>query len=218
MRWTPWVFWGAGGDVESQRWGHSPRTHGGSGVKALSQIILDKSLSYSLKHIFTGEHSLYISRRSTLQGSTHFTFIRRSTHPLYLYFLFSRWRHEMEICSALLALCAGNSQVTGEFPSQRPVTWSFDVFFDLRLTKRLSKQSRRRWFETPSHSLWRHCNVVPNSDPVIRAAVGSFGVQRVTLVQFWIGETGQIGGVPCIMEGMASKLAHCSTLITIPWN
>ena len=41
----------------------------------------------------------------------------------------------------------GISPVTGEFPSQRPVTRSFDVLFDLRLNKRLSKQSRRRWFE-----------------------------------------------------------------------
>ena len=47
----------------------------------------------------------------------------------------------------------------GEFtPSQRPEARSFDVFFDMRLNKRLSKQSRRRWFETPSSSLWRHCN------------------------------------------------------------
>ena len=60
--------------------------------------------------------------------------------------------------STLLALCAGNSPVTGEFPSQRPVTRSFDVFFDLCLNKRLSKQSRSWWFETPSHPLWRHCN------------------------------------------------------------
>ena len=45
------------------------------------------------------------------------------------------WRHEMESCSALPALCEGNSLVTGEFPSQRPVTRSFDVFFDLRLSK-----------------------------------------------------------------------------------
>ena len=44
----------------------------------------------------------------------------------------------METFSALLALCAGNSPVTGEFPSQRPVMRSFDVFFDLRLNKRLS--------------------------------------------------------------------------------
>ena len=43
--------------------------------------------------------------------------------------------------SALLALRAGNSSVTGEFPSQRPVTCSFDIFLDLRQNKRLSKQS-----------------------------------------------------------------------------
>ena len=49
----------------------------------------------------------------------------------------------MDTFSALLALCAGNSPVTSEFPSQRPVTRSFDVFFDLGLNKRLSKQSRR---------------------------------------------------------------------------
>ena len=44
----------------------------------------------------------------------------------------------------------------GEFSSQRPVTRSFDVFFDQN--KRLSKQSKRRWFETPSWLLWRRCN------------------------------------------------------------
>ena len=43
------------------------------------------------------------------------------------------WRHQMETFSALLAICAGNSPVPGEFPAQRPVTRSFDVFFDLRL-------------------------------------------------------------------------------------
>ena len=47
----------------------------------------------------------------------------------------------METFSALLAFCAGNSQVTAEIPSQGPVTWSFGVFFDMRLNKRLSKQS-----------------------------------------------------------------------------
>ena len=39
----------------------------------------------------------------------------------------------METFSALLALCAGNSTETGEFPAQRPVTQSFDAFFDLHL-------------------------------------------------------------------------------------
>ena len=62
----------------------------------------------------------------------------------------------METFSALLDNCAGNSPVTGEFPAQRPVTRTFDVFFDLWLNKRLSKQSWDWWFETPSCSLWRH--------------------------------------------------------------
>ena len=52
------------------------------------------------------------------------------------------WHYQMEIFSALLAICVGNSPVPGEFTAQRPVTRSFDVFFDLRLNKRLSKQSR----------------------------------------------------------------------------
>ena len=43
--------------------------------------------------------------------------------------LLTWWRHQMETFSALLALCAGNSPVSGEFPAQRPVTRSFDVFF-----------------------------------------------------------------------------------------
>ena len=51
------------------------------------------------------------------------------------------WRHQMETFSALLAIRAGNSPVPGEFPTQRPVTRSFDVYFDLRPNKRLSKQS-----------------------------------------------------------------------------
>ena len=50
--------------------------------------------------------------------------------------------------------------VTGEFPSQRPVSRSFDVLFDLRMNKRFSKQSWGWWFETRSRSLWRHCNVI----------------------------------------------------------
>ena len=61
------------------------------------------------------------------------------------------WRNQIEKFSALLAICEGNSLVTGEFPSQRPVTRSFDVFFDLRLNQRLSKQWR---FDTTSCSLW----------------------------------------------------------------
>ena len=65
---------------------------------------------------------------------------------------------------ALLAICAGNSPVTGEFPTQRPVTRSFDVSFDAHLNKPLSKQSWSWWFETPSRPLWRHSNVVPDTE------------------------------------------------------
>ena len=48
----------------------------------------------------------------------------------------------------------------GDFPTQRTVTRSFDVFFDLWLNKRLSKQPWGGWFETPLWSLWRQCNVM----------------------------------------------------------
>ena len=65
------------------------------------------------------------------------------------------WRHQMELFSALLAICAGNSPFYGEFPAQRPVTRSFDVFFDMHPNKQLSKQTWGWWFETPSWS-WRH--------------------------------------------------------------
>ena len=68
------------------------------------------------------------------------------------------WCHQMETFSALLAICAGNSPVTGEFPAQRPVTWSFDVFFDLRRNKPLSKQWWGWWFKMLSCPLWSHCN------------------------------------------------------------
>ena len=47
----------------------------------------------------------------------------------------------MEKFSALLVICAGNSPAPGEFPAQKPVARSFDVFFDLFLSKRLRKQS-----------------------------------------------------------------------------
>ena len=60
----------------------------------------------------------------------------------------SWWRHQMETFSASMAICAGNSPVTGEFPTKRPVTRGFDVFFDLRVNKRLSKQSTRQFIQS----------------------------------------------------------------------
>ena len=70
------------------------------------------------------------------------------------------WRHLMETFSALLAICTGNSPGTGEYPTQRPGTRSFHVFFDLHLNKRLSKQWWGWWSETQSCPLWRQCNDV----------------------------------------------------------
>ena len=66
----------------------------------------------------------------------------------------------METFFALLAICERNLLVTAGFPSQRPVMWSFDVFFDLNLNKWLSKQSRCQWFEMPLLPLWCHCNTL----------------------------------------------------------
>ena len=75
------------------------------------------------------------------------------------------WRHQMETFSALLVLCEGNPLVTSGFYSQRPVTWSFDVFFDPRLNKGLSEQSWGWWFEMPLRSFWRDCNERPLDSP-----------------------------------------------------
>ena len=69
----------------------------------------------------------------SIAGTVTTTFGYRTRH--------SWWRHQMETFSALLALCVGNSPVTGEFPSERSVTRRFDVIFDLCLNKRLSKHS-----------------------------------------------------------------------------
>ena len=74
-----------------------------------------------------------------------------------------RWRHQMETFSAWLSICAENSPVTGEFIAQRPVTRSFDVFFDLRPNARFSKQSWGWWFETSSRPLLRQSNALSPS-------------------------------------------------------
>ena len=60
----------------------------------------------------------------------------------------------------LLALCAGNSLVTRQFPLTKANDAELWCFFDLRLGKQLSKQSKHWWFEMPLHSLWCHCNVL----------------------------------------------------------
>ena len=82
----------------------------------------------------------------------------------------NEWRHQLETFL---------HYYTGGFPSQRPVTRNFDIFFDLRLNKWMSKQSRRRWFETPPCSLWRHRNAQSNAD---KKTIGSLLMLHVTTV------------------------------------
>ena len=88
----------------------------------------------------------------------------------------------METFSALLAICAGNSPVPGEFPAQRPVTRSFHFFFDLRPNNRLSKQSWGWWFEMLSHPLWRH---LMTGSSFLSSANGLLPLQRRHYLNQW---------------------------------
>ena len=121
---------------------------------------------------------------------------------------------------SLLAICVGNSRVTGEFPAPRPVTRSFDVFLYLRLNKRLSKQWWGWWFVMPLCPLWRHCNVklrkpyivlvylmwpdypvVPPSLSVNKAlpisiSIGVQGSQWYARIPHWMVISGQVLWLP----------------------
>ena len=87
------------------------------------------------------------------------------------------WRNKMQAFSALLAICAGNSPVTGEFPTQRPMTQGLGVFFDVRLNKLLSEQWWGWWFETPPRPLSRHCNNVILTPAVVYCFMKCCGIK-----------------------------------------
>ena len=98
----------------------------------------------------------------------------------------------METFSALLTICAGNSPVTSEVPTQRPVKPSFDVFFDLCLNRRLSKQWWGWWFEMPSCPSWCHCNdyvfmgfIYPYSSGLLRWQWRSYDIVPVPSEKAW---------------------------------
>ena len=120
------------------------------------------SLAVRCTYVFLNEKYMFTCRRPMVSEGTQLmiklfdgfghVWLRRVTPAKFT----TWWHHQMETFSALLAICAGNSPVPGEFPAQRPVPQSFEVFFDLRLNKRLSKQSWGGWFETPSRPSWRH--------------------------------------------------------------
>ena len=108
----------------------------------------------------------------------------------------------MKTFSTSLAFCAGNSPVTGEFPTQRPVTRSFDVFLYQRVNQHLSKQWRDWWFETPSCSLWRHCNV--------KRWITSYPVRRLLACRRMSAMASQYNS-SVIMSAMASQTTGVST-------
>ena len=126
-------------------------------------------------------------RNQCLHYGTQQTQLCLSSSPYLFHFYaqitFPWWRHQMETFSTLLVICAGNSPGTGEFPTQRPVTRSFDVFHDPRLTKRLSKQPWGWWFETLSRPLWRQrndwCRWGGTIDTKMRKTVTPLVVQEV---------------------------------------
>ena len=102
---------------------------------------------------------------------------------------------------------------TGGFPSKRPVTRSSDIFFDLSLNKRSSKWSRRRWFEMPWRSLWRHCKASHGtgdralSEPMMTHLTNPTDDHLVTLIMHYID---------VIMSAMASQIT-ASRLFTEPF-
>ena len=129
---------------------------GKSSDTLLNYVPFQKDSKYKLAITVNGKTQEHVSiwkDHLSMYGITIINTMRSWYHTL------AWWRHQMETFSTLLAMCAGNSPVPGEFPAQRPVTRSFDVCFDLRLNKRLSKQSRGWWLETQSRPLWRHSNV-----------------------------------------------------------
>ena len=128
-----------------------------------------------LKSAYRGHEKFLNTRQHQFAGCNDLALTRRQA-------IIPWWRHELKTFSALLALCAGNSPVTGEFPSQRPVMNNFNVFFHLCLNKRLSKKSWGWWLETPSRPLWCRCNANKN-DKGTRYHMASPGHNELTHIQ-----------------------------------
>ena len=108
--------------------------------------------------------------------------------------------------------------LTGEFPSQRPVTRSFDIFFHLLLTKRSSKQSRRWWSPTPSRLLWRHCDVIHSKQCGVMAF---YGVGKLSDNWFrqWLGTcANSVHYCDAIMGTVASQITSLTIVYTTVYS
>ena len=127
----------------------SPKPPLSNVASTLLTRLINHEWKYSWIHIKYNIYilMLYVSEQRNLHCSG--PGISRENHDDVI-----KWKHFLRNWP----LC-GEFTGPGEFPAQRPVTRSFDVFFDLRLNKRFSKQSWGWWFETLSRPVWRHCNV-----------------------------------------------------------
>ena len=96
-------------------------------------ITLRVKNGYDTNYAFPDYDDICLGKKAKT-SITHWTHSRHPIHHPHIFGVYiTWWRHQMETFSALLAHCAGNSPVTGEFPAQRPLTRSFNVFFDLHL-------------------------------------------------------------------------------------
>ena len=164
-----------------------------SGIGSIIQLSqCQKSWKATFKDIC--EYKITDDITKTKQTKMRTCFMGYTVHvidPLLLAGDWSWWRHQMETSSALLALCAGHSPVTCEFPSQRPATRSFDIFFDLHPNQQVSKQWRRRWSETPSCSFWRHCNGISVTYLVIWFQGNNVRTRYLTLIYLYSAIAGR---------------------------
>ena len=188
-------FLGGGGSDESPRWGHSPRMrNGGSGDEG------------SLPNSFGWEFILFV--KTHFYGGALTSHSWRSIHLLH--FLFSMTSSNGNMFR-VPGFCAGNSPVTaGNTPVNSPHTdqWRGALVFS---------------FICAWTNGW-----VNNQDAAnLRRHRAHYDVTLMwcPIVIQWSGQPWELPvlnasnlGAPCIMEGMAPNLAHCSTLITIPWN
>ena len=132
--------------LESQQTPHISPSRASYGVSIVR--ILEK-----IDRVVTAPHCSWFQRRPV----TNIGHIRgRKLVSFRLHDDVIKWKHFPRYWSFVRGILHA---VTGGSPSQKPVTRSFDVFFDLGLKKRFSKQSLRRWFQTPWRSLWRHGNI-----------------------------------------------------------
>ena len=116
-------------------------------------------------------------------------------------------------------LC-GDFLTTGELPSQMPATRSFDVFFYLRLNKRLSIQSWRRWFETSSCSLCRGCNalITVTISDMASQITGNSTISWTVWKEKNLRVTGHLWGEPEVAGGFPSQRACNAWDVAMSWR